>query len=170
MALVLSKSSSLPISEEPTWPSTAGKSCSVCNRPIQPGNADLAYHCAESSCPNVCHLNLTCSEFAIARGEARQRELTTRIWKCHLQTSTVVTTQAGLQHHHQQQQPLQQSESTPPPSLKSLLSQGLPFTEAKDIKEKCGKWSATLQSNTVPVRCNHCKTGYQKNWSTGPKT
>ena len=85
------------------------------------------------------HLNLTCSGFAIARGEAKQWELTTRIWKCHLQTSTVVTTQAGLQHHHQQQQPLQQSESTPPPSLKSLLSQGLPFTEAKDIKEKCGK-------------------------------
>ena len=117
------------------------------------------------------HLNLTCSGFAIARGEAKQRELTTRIWKCHLQTSTVVTTQAGQQHHHQQQHWTSSTiwiyTST---FSKSLLSQGLHFAEAKDIKEKCGKWSATLRSNTVPVRCNHWKTIYQKNWSTVPKT
>ena len=77
-----------------------------------------------------------------------------------------ITTHSGQQQ--QQQQPFQ---SAPPPttSLRSLLNQGLSLTEAKDIKEKCGKCSATLWSNTVPVRCNCCNKGFCQKCSTGPK-
>ena len=50
---------------------------------------------------------------------------------------------------------------------KSLLNQGLSLAEAKDIKEKCGKCSATLQSNTVLVRCSN--KGFHQKCSTGPK-
>ena len=77
------------------------------------------------------------------RGEARQSELATRIWKCHLHTYTVVKTH--VDQHHQQQQQLQQPASQPPPSLRSLLNQGLSLAEANDIKEKCGKCSVTLR-------------------------
>ena len=75
------------------------------------------------------------------------------------------------QHQHQQQQQQSFQQSAPPPttSLRSLLNQGLSLTEAKDIKEKCGKCSATLWSNTVPVRCNRCNKGYCQKCSTVPK-
>ena len=85
----------LPIFERPSRPSAAGKLCSVSTTPIRPRYADLAYHCANSSFPNVCHLIPTCSRFPIPRGEARQRELATRIWKCHLHISTVFNTPVG---------------------------------------------------------------------------
>ena len=88
----------------PPPPSATAKSYSVCSTPIWPRYADLAYYCTESSCPNVWHLILTCNRFFIPRSEARQRELANPIWKCHLHTSTVVTTQADQQNQHQEQQ------------------------------------------------------------------
>ena len=81
-----------PILERLNRPSAASKLCSVCSTHILPSHADLAYHCADSLCLNVCHLFSTCSGFPIPRGEARQRELATRIWKCHLHISPVVNT------------------------------------------------------------------------------
>ena len=114
------------IFEQPTRTSAAGKLCSVCSAPISPRYADLAYHCAETSCSKVCHLILTCRGFPIPCGEARQCELATQIWKCHQHTSTVNIAQVS-QQKQQQQQSLQQP--APPPSL----------AEAKDIKEKFGK-------------------------------
>ena len=116
---------------------------------------------------NVCHLILTCSGLPIPRGEARQCELATRIWKCYLHNSTVAIAQASQQQ--QQQQLLQQPAAPPPLSLKSLPNQGLSLAEAKDIKEKYGKCSATLRSNTGPVRCNRCSAGLHRKYSTGPK-
>ena len=60
-----------PIFERPSRPSAAGNLCSVCNGPIGPRYADLAYHCADSSYSNVCHLIPTCSEFSIPRDKAK---------------------------------------------------------------------------------------------------
>ena len=99
--------------------------------------------------------------------------LATQIWKCHLHISTVANTPVG-QHHqqlHQQQQEQFQQQPAPlhPPSLWSLLSQGLSLAEVKDIKDKCGKSSITLRSNTVPVRCNRCNKSYHQKDISGPK-
>ena len=52
-----------PVYEIPSLPSAVGKSCSVCKNPIWTHYADLAYHCANPSCNNVCHLAATCSSF-----------------------------------------------------------------------------------------------------------
>ena len=103
-----------PIIERPTRPSAAGKPCWVCSTPIRPRYTDLANHCANSSCPNVCYLIPTWSGFPIPRDEARQLELATRIWKCHWHTSTVVNAQVGQHHHHQQQQQKQLLQQAPP--------------------------------------------------------
>ena len=115
---------------------------------------------------NVCHLILTCSRFPILHGEARQQELATWIWKCHLHISMVVNTPVS---QHEQQQLQQQAAPQPPPSLRSLVSQGLSLAEAKNIKENCGKCSVTLWSNTVHVSCYHCNKGHHQKCSTGPK-
>ena len=68
-----------PAYEQPNWSSAVGKSCSVCRKPIHTRFADLAYHCANPACGNVCHLAAMCSGFVYLRGNARQRALSTRI-------------------------------------------------------------------------------------------
>ena len=45
-----------PVYEQPNRPSAVGKSCSVCMNPIRTRYADLAYHCTNPSCGNVCTL------------------------------------------------------------------------------------------------------------------
>ena len=60
-----------PVYERPNRPSASGKSCSVCKNPIRTQYADLAYHCADPFCENVCHLAATCSGFVNPRGTAR---------------------------------------------------------------------------------------------------
>ena len=59
-----------PVYEQPNLPSAVGKSCSVCMNPIRTRYVDLAYHCANPSCGNVCHLAATCSRFVYPRGNA----------------------------------------------------------------------------------------------------
>ena len=59
-----------PVYEQPDRPSTVGKSCSVCRNPISTRFADLAYHCANPSCGNVCHLAAMCSRFVHPTGNA----------------------------------------------------------------------------------------------------
>ena len=155
----------VPIFEWRSKLSAAGKLCSVCSTPIRPRYADLAYHCTDSSCPNACHLIPTCSGFPIPRGEARHRELATRIWKCHL-------------HLHGCQNSSRSTLSTTASTTitTSTATCSLTFTFPKILtkprsilKEKCGKCSVTLQSNTVPVRCNRCNKSYHQKCSTGPK-
>ena len=77
-----------PVFEMPNRPSAAGKLCSVCTNPIRSRYADLAYHCLDPSCNNVCHLATTCSSFVNPRDITRARLLSTRIWNCHLHSST----------------------------------------------------------------------------------
>ena len=43
------------------------------------------------------------------------------------------------------------------------------LADGKNCKEKCAKCSATLCSNTVPVRCNVCQKEFHQKWSIGPK-
>ena len=69
----------VPVYEQPNRPSAVGKSCSVCMNPIRTRFADLAYHYADPSCGNVCHLAATCSGFVYPRGNATPRALSTRI-------------------------------------------------------------------------------------------
>ena len=52
-----------PVYVLPSRPSAVGKSCSVCKTPIRTRYADLAYHCANPFCDNVCHLAAMCSGF-----------------------------------------------------------------------------------------------------------
>ena len=122
----------------------------------------LAYHCANPSCGNVCHLAATCSGFVNPRGNVRARALFTRVWHCHLHSLTSVTSDPSLS-----------PDNSPPrptvPSLKSLLNQGLSPADTKNSKEKCAKCSAALRSNTVPVRCSVCSKGFHQKCSTGPK-
>ena len=66
-----------PVYEIPSRPSAVGKSCSVCKDPIRTRYADLAYHCANPSCDNACHLAATCSGFVNPRGLARACVLST---------------------------------------------------------------------------------------------
>ena len=137
--------------------------------PIRIRYADLAYHCADPSCDNVCHLAATCSGFVYARANARPRALSTRIWHCHLHSATPSATSQSVTPH-----PLSLANNSPPrpnpPSLTSPLNQGLSLADAKNLKEKCGKCSAALRSNTVPVRCSVCSKGFHQKSSTGPKT
>ena len=60
-----------PVYVLPSLPSAAGKLCSVCNNPICSRYTDLAYHCEDPSCHNVCHLSITCSCFLDPRGTTR---------------------------------------------------------------------------------------------------
>ena len=85
-----------PAYEQPNQPSAVGKSCSVCLNPIRTRYADLAYHCADPSCGNVCHLAATCSGFIYPRGNARSRALSTRFG------TAISTQQLHQQLHHQQ--------------------------------------------------------------------
>ena len=68
-----------PIYEQPNRPSASGKSCSVCKNPISTRYANLAYHCANPSCGNVCHLEATCSGFVNPTGNARASALSTSL-------------------------------------------------------------------------------------------
>ena len=110
-----------PVYEQPNRPSAVGKSCFVCMNPIRTCYADLAYHCVNPSCCNVCHLAATCSGFVYPRGNARPRALCTRIWHCHLHSSPSVTPHPSLSPNN-----------STPPSLKSLLNQGLSLADAKN--------------------------------------
>ena len=148
-----------PVYELPSRPSTAGKSCSVCKNPIRRQYADRAYHCANPSWDNVCHLAVTYSGFANPRRTAKARIFSNRTWLCHLHSSTPATGH----------QPTQSDTSPPRPtalSLNSLLNQGLSMADAK---EKCAKCFAALRSNTVPVRCSVHAKGFHQKCSTGPK-
>ena len=151
-----------PVYEQPNRPSAVGKSCFVCMNPICTRYADLAYHCANLSCGNVCHPAATCSGFVYPRGNARPRALSTRIWHCHLHCSPSATPHPSLSPNNSPPRPT-------PPSLTSLLNQGLSLADAKNSKEKCAKCSTALRSNTVPVRCNVCSKGFHQKCSTGQK-
>ena len=75
-----------------------------------------------------------------------------------------------INNNHNNNNTFSNKPAAPPPSsLRFLLNQGLSLAEAKDIKEKCGKFSTTLQSNTAPVRYNRCNKGYHQKCKTGPK-
>ena len=130
--------------------------------PICTRYADLAYHCANLSCGNICHPAATCSGFVYPRGNARPRTLSTRIWHCHLHSSPSATPHPSWSPNNSPPRPT-------PPSLTSLLNQGLSLADAKNSKEKCAKCSAALRSNTVPVRCSVCSKGFHQKCSTGQK-
>ena len=153
-----------PVYEQPNRLFPFGKSCSVCMNPIRIRYPDLAYHCTNPSCGNVCHLAATCSGFVYARGRARPRALSTRIWHCHLRSATSPSATP-----HPSSLANNSSPHPTPPSLMSLLNQGLSLADAKNSKEKCAKCSATLRSNTVPVRCSVCSKGFHQKCSTGTK-
>ena len=85
-----------PVYEQPNRPSAVGKSCFICMNPICTRYADLAYHCANASCGNVCHLAATCSGFVYPRRNARPRALSTSIWHCHLHSSPSATPHPSL--------------------------------------------------------------------------
>ena len=72
----------------------------------------LAYHCANPSCGNVCHLGATCSGFVNPRGNVRARALFTRVWHCHLHSLTSVTSDPSLSPDN----------SPPRPTVPSLKS------------------------------------------------
>ena len=157
-----------PVYEQPNRPSAVGKSCSVCVNPIHTRYADLAYHCASPSSDNFCHLAAMCSRFVYPRGNARPRALSTRIWHCHLHSTTPSATSPSAMPHLSSL--ANNSPPRPnPPSLMSLLNQGLSLADEKNLKEKCAKCSAALRSNTVPVRCSVCSKGFHQKCSTGPK-
>ena len=144
-----------PVYEIRSRPSAAGKSCSICKNPIGTCYADLAYHCANPSCDNVCHLAATYSGFVNPRRPARARVLSTRVWHCHLHSSSSASS-------HSATQPVTSPPRPTPPSLKSLLDQGLSLADAKISKEKCAKCFTALRSNTVPVRCSVCLKGFHQ--------
>ena len=148
----------LPVYEIPSRPTAVGKSCSVCKNPIRAHYADLAYHCANPSCGNVCHLAATCSGFVNPRVPARTRALSTRVWHCHLHSSLSTSSHSATQPDTSPPRPT-------PTSLKSLLDQGLSLADGKLSKEKCAKCSAALCSNTVPVRCSLCSKGFHQKCS-----
>ena len=124
-----------PVYEQPKQPSAVGKSCSVCVNPIRTHYADLAYHCANPSCSNICQLAATCSGFVYPRGNARPRALSARIWHCHLHSSSSATLHPPLSPDNSPPRPT-------PPSLKSLLNQVLSLADAKNSEEKCAMCSA----------------------------
>ena len=128
-------------------PSDVGKYCSVCKNPIHTRYADLAFHCVNPSCDNVCHLAATCSRFVNPRRTRKSTRFGTRVWHCHLHSSPSATSHPSLSPDNSPSGPT-------PPSLTSILNQGLSLADAKSSKEKCAKCSAALRSNTVPVRCS----------------
>ena len=77
-----------PVYGLPSRPSAAGKQCSVCNNSICSCYGDLAYHCEDPSCDNICHLSATCSGFVNRKRNTRAHVLSTRIWRYHLHSST----------------------------------------------------------------------------------
>ena len=85
-----------PVYEQPNRPSAVGKSCSVCMNPIRTRYADLAYHCANPYCGNVCHLEATCSRFVYPRGNASPRVFPPEF-------GTVISSQQFHQQLHHQQ-------------------------------------------------------------------
>ena len=139
-----------PVYELPRHPSAVGKSCSVCKNPIHHQYADLAYHCANSSCDNVCHLAATCSGFVNPRTTTRAHVLFTRTWLCHLHFSPSAS-------GHSPTQPDTSPPSPTTPSLKSLLNQGFSLADAK---------SSALCSKSAPVRCSVCTKGFHQKCST----
>ena len=145
-----------PIYELPSRPSAVGKSCFVCKNPIRTRDADLAYHCVNSSCDNVCHLSATCSGFINPRRTITACVLSTRVWHCHLHSSSSASA-------HPSTQP-----DISPPSLKSLLNQGLSLADAKSSKEVFAKCSAALRSNTVQLICSVCIKRFHQKCGTGP--
>ena len=42
------------------------------------------------------------------------------------------------------------------------------FAEANQARERCGKCSKILRSNTAPIRCKLCAKGFHQKCSTGP--
>ena len=143
--------------EVPTCTSAADKSCSLCNNPIRSCFADLAYHCEDPSCVNVCR-HLTCSGFTIPRGPARVQALSTRIWHCQLYSSLTAGGLSSIQQHPS-------LVRLTPPSLNSLLNQIMSLASvslAKCSKQKYAECFAT-HSNTVPVKCSACNKGFLKN-------
>ena len=124
-----------PVYEQPNQSSAVGKYCFVCMNPIRTRYADLAYHCANPSCGNVCHLAATCSGFVYPRENARPRALSTRIWHCHLHSATPSATPPSATPH-----PSSLANNSPPrptpPSLTSLRNQGLSLADVKNSKEK----------------------------------
>ena len=112
-----------PVYELPSRPSAASKLCFVFKNPIRRQYADLAYHCANPSCDNVCQLAVTCSGFVNPRSSARACILSTRTWLCHLHSSTPAS-------GHQPTQPDTLPPRPTPPSLKFLLNQGLSTAES----------------------------------------
>ena len=151
-----------PVFELSSRPSAVGKYCSVCKNPIRTRYADLAYHCANPPCDNACHLAATCNEFANPRRIARARNLSTRVWHCHIHSSSSASA-------HPPAQPGISPPRPTPPSLKSLLNQGQSQTHAKSSKEKCTKCSAALRSNTVPVRCSVCIKSFHQALDRKPR-
>ena len=143
-------------------PSAVGKSCSVCKNPIQARYVDIAYHCANPSCDDVCHLAATCSGFVNPRRPARAHVISIQVWQCYLHSSSSASGHLA-----------RQLDTSPPrhtqPSLKSLLDQGLSLVHPKISNEKCAKCSAALRSNSVPVRCRLCSKGFHQKCSTRPK-
>ena len=162
MALESPKLPPTPIYEQPNRPSVVGKSCSNCSNHIHSCFVDLAYHWANPSCGNVCHLAATCSGFVYPRGNARQCTLSTRIWHCHLYSSPSATPYPALSPTNSPPRPT-------PPSLTSLLNQGLSLADAKNLKEKYVNCSAALRSNFVPLRCSVCSKGFHQKCSIRPK-
>ena len=151
-----------PVYEPLSRPSPSRKSCSVSKNPIRTRYPDLACHCTNPSCDNVCHLVATYSGFVNPKRTTRTCILSTQIWHCHLHS---LPSASG--------HPSNQSDTSPsrptPPSLKSLLNQGLSLADAKSSKEKCAKCFAVLSSNTVTVRCSVSTKGFHQKRSTGPK-
>ena len=136
-----------PVYEQPNGPSAVGKSCSVCMNPIRTRYADLAYHCANPSCGNVCHLAVTCSGFVYPRRKARPRALSTRVWHCDLHSSPSATSHPSLSPNNLPPRDnlwkcakctnLNASESTNrvlPGPTNSLPSQPVPSTSRNKLK------------------------------------
>ena len=118
-----------PVFEQPNRSSAVGKSCSVCKNPIRIHYDDLAYHCANPSCSNVCHLAATCRGFVNPRGNAWARALSTRVWQCYLHSSPSASLHPALSPDNSHPRPTALS-------LKSLLNQGLSLADPKKFERK----------------------------------
>ena len=104
-------------------PPVAGKLCSVCKNTFRSRYADLPYHWAELSCDNVCHLAATCSGFINPRGPTRTRILSSRIWHCHLHSSSIASGYPSTQPDTSPERPTLLS-------INSLLNQGMSLADA----------------------------------------
>ena len=97
-------------------------------------------------------------------------------WWCKTTRVSHPNFEMSLKHFYGCQHPSQSTSSsstitTSPTTCTSTSTFPKVLTKPrfKDVKEKCGKCSGTLWSNTVPVRCNRCNKGYHPKCSTGPK-